>query len=340
MQQRFPRFFPALLAFLSVGVACASLAWACTPHAELGVDARSAPPGATVELSGFEFVPNQEVQVRWGSTSGPELATPRPVADARGAFKTSVTIPEDAIEDTYTIVGITHGRDRFHGKVYRAPLQFEVSRNPAPETRTTQTTRGASPRDEGAAGREGRSLITRGVNERETGPEPGRTVSQPRGGRRLGASTGHGAGGAPFTPAARGERSTAAIPALTPVSELATAAPSGASDGATGGSGPGVPAQADAPPGVDRSGRPEAGRTPPEGSATGDLWSGLSPGRAPASLTPSPADGRAVEDRDGRGLAVTAGLVGLALATLFAGFAVAEGRRRRALAVRGARRPD
>lgn len=73
-----------------------------------------------------------------------------------------------------------------------------------------------------------------------------------------------------------------------------------------------------------------------ERSATADLWSGFRSGSTPSTLAP-PA-GEEPERGSSSALAVGAGLLGLGAMALFAGFAVAEVRRRRALAATGADR--
>ena len=329
MDRRIRRFLPALLTLLSVGVVSAGLAWACTPHALLGADSRSGPPGAVVEMRGYTWVPNQTVELRWGGTGGPLLATP--VSNADGAFRTPIRVPQEALEETYTIVGLARGRDQFHNKVYRSGMAFTVTSEPARESRNERGANGGNTRAVGGQVHKDTSGGEPTARERGTGPGSRLTVP---GGERGDGSTGTGTGTGARTndtwssPGAGGARSHTASPAVSGSPEpAASEAATADSGGATAGAGPRVFEGSVAPGGADGSGKPES---PTERSATADLWSGfLSEDKTASPLTSDPTGEEARESGSTSALAVGAALLGLGLVALFAGLAVAEARRRR-----------
>ena len=86
------------------------------------------------------------------------------------------------------------------------------------------------------------------------------------------------------------------------------------------------------------SGTVPPGDHPSARSATGDLWSGFAPGQR-SSLVPKATDRLEPPDRPGSQFTVGAGVLGLGVLALLAGFGVAELRRRRR-APAGAGQPD
>lgn len=81
----------SILGTVSVCLAMAALAWACTPQAFISLSPSSGPPGTAVTVSGHGFVAGGRVDIRMGAVNG------APIATATGAtFAVTVTIPQSA----------------------------------------------------------------------------------------------------------------------------------------------------------------------------------------------------------------------------------------------------
>lgn len=73
-------------------VVAASAAWACTSFSTLRLGQTSGGPGTELAVTGAGAEAGKPVTLRWGSLTGPVLATA--VVDAGGAFAIPVTVPE------------------------------------------------------------------------------------------------------------------------------------------------------------------------------------------------------------------------------------------------------
>ena len=113
---------------LAAVFAAGSLAWACTPQATFGLSTDIGPPGTNVTATGASFY-GSPVELRWGSSTGPVLAT------ATGpSFTASFKVPS-AAPGYYTIVaqgvdGIGTARSGF--EITAPPsASFTATPNPA-----------------------------------------------------------------------------------------------------------------------------------------------------------------------------------------------------------------
>lgn len=77
----------------------ASMAWACTSQAHISVTPNEAPAGAEVTVNGEQFIPGNEIIIRWDSRDdGTELAS------VRGPeFHEDITVPKGAEPGTHLI---------------------------------------------------------------------------------------------------------------------------------------------------------------------------------------------------------------------------------------------
>lgn len=95
----------AVVAVSLGALGAASVAWACTPQANLVVRPGSGEAGARVAVSGERFAEGP-VEIRWNGPAGALLTT------ANGpSFTTSVTVPQSAAARTYYIVALARNAD-------------------------------------------------------------------------------------------------------------------------------------------------------------------------------------------------------------------------------------
>lgn len=298
MSGRARRMWMVTLGVLAAGLSAVAVAWACTPTADMTVDRASGPPGTQVTLTGTKF-DQGIVEIRWATTDS------APIATAQGPdFSLTVTIP-DAAPGYYQFGGVGYTRDgQAAGEAY---VSFQVT---APAGQ--QTAPPAAPTQPGHR------------------PAASRPDSRPSAERR--PATDHAVTVAPAAHAAPADPAPAA--AATPAAEpVAAAAPAAAQPAER----PSRTSTTAAAPRRHAAPRAAAQRAPA-------LRDPVAPVRldrsTPARRTPSRdawAPSGAARDQ-GAGLsaqlAVGAGLLGAGLVALFAGFGVAELRRRRAPAGR------
>jgi len=307
MRREQRRFIALALGVIAVGLTSASLAWACTPLADVAADRTTGPAGTAVTLTGKDFAAGNRVEIRWNSARGALLAEVAP--DGQGGFQATVRVPR-APEDTYTIVALS--------KEGGARLPFTVGQ---PNTAVG----GGGQR--GQAGPEQRSGSTSG--DEAVGGD--RTSATARGGDSSPARG--GASPRPVAPAPRSQpeggivRNGSGGPGAEPTSAVSPASRSGQAQAA------GSVRRADdggqATAGQD--GRRGAPDIPGERSAIGDLWSGVSSERPSRTSVIDPGAGADDGLSPQRSLGV--GLLGLGLMGI-AGFGLVAAMRRRAVKVR------
>jgi len=117
------RFWLVACCALAPLLVVASVAWACTPQATIGVQPAAALSGSAVAVEGADFSSGGPVEIRWNSASGPLLAT------ATGPeFSADIRIP-DVPPGVYTVLAV--GRDQQGNVVGYARTSFKVE--PPPE---------------------------------------------------------------------------------------------------------------------------------------------------------------------------------------------------------------
>ena len=283
-----------MLAVAAVVVGAASLAWACTPQAQITLSPQEGAPGSTVIVRGSQFVPDQPVQIYWGSSSG------TPLGQATGpSFSKAVTIPENASAGVTNVVA--------RSGVWEAKDAFKVVPNDPPPPSGPG---GGSSNPPGGGGSKPGGAGQPTGNPNGTGQ---RDSGGPGGGPDRADRTGAPGSGGPATGAERSARgglrsNPAVMKTRSGQVVFGGSVPVGAPQAAAG---------------AIRSTRR---------SASGDLWSGFS-SPARASLTPGLTD-QAGAATPGAGLRVGIGLLSTGLVALFGGLLVAEVRRRRAAAAR------
>jgi hypothetical protein len=313
-----------VMGLLAPGVVAVGLAYACTPQANIHTDT-SGVAGTRVLVSGDEFAPAGRVDIHWGSTTGPVLAT------ATGpSFRTSVTIPE-APPGVYTIVAL--GLDAANAVAGEGRQAFEVigaepaaspsSSAPAgdagaaatPSTQAAEPAAAAgaqpsvSPPPDGVTGKT-RTPSTSRTPVRGASPSKSTAPSRPA-----------------HTPAAQpraGARATAASPVSSnpPVVR--------AQDGRAVFGGSVAPLAARRSAHAGRSAKEPATASPQRPRPAAQPSVARSP-----SLSPSAADPRMAQPSSpGSTLMLGIGLLGVGMVALFAGALVAGVRRRRAPATR------
>lgn len=315
------------LAFLSLMVVGAGLAWACTPQARVFInspgEARAA-AGDTVTVRGIKYPEGDTVRIRWNGPQGRLLGTAQ--LGERDDFTTTVRIPADVAPGSYVIYAIpSAGTRRFEGNEDAgwASIAVEPRRRGAPTGPGTPT----GPRNPTGPGNPTRPGTPTGPRRPSTSPsargipgsvgrgEPSRpdlggTGSSP-GARDI--SSGRGSDGSAVSrPEGRSAGGAGAVPEVFPGSE----APK--SSGTTG----------------SASGTAWGDRQP---SGAQSPWKRPRAGKAP-SLTDGEAEAGSNSPLSAR-LAIGAGLLGIGLVALFAGFAAAEVRRRRLATQPGRRTP-
>ncbi len=291
----------------------AAIAWACNPQAHMkcgGAQGCQVGPGGSLNLSGTYFQTNTDLTL--SLDSGATVATVK--TNSGGAFSATIQAPSQP--GSYTLLA-----KRSDGKTRSglpARLSFEVtSSSSATPSPTAQPPASAAPQaQQGPA-----------FNE----PSVNRSPAQKRSssGGREGSGT-PGDSPAARTPASGGSDGTAVTQDDTGRNVFGgSVAPSGGSTtpsfaspsaSPTGGS--------QAEPSTGTSGRSSG--TPSEQAAAGDVWSGFGSGSS-ASLLPNATDA-APEGGTDSGFGWGIGLLALGLLALVSGVAVAEVRRRRALA--------
>lgn len=297
----------------------ASMAWACTTQAYVGrIDPGSGAPGSRATVTASQFNPGP-VEIRWNGTGGRLLAT------ANGPdFSVEITIPS-ASPNTYSVVAVQRSGSVILGK---AAVQFEVTPARAAESGgyqsgssgdTSSTGQAASARTAGGSG-------STGTSGSDAGTAPASPGTLGNGGAAFPGEP--GSVGAPAAASAATGQPADAVPAAPSAvasSRGVSAAPVPAA------SGPSAP-QPDSPSAAPAR---DDDRVPvSKASATGDLWSGFAGGAATVgpSLADAPASNTGVSPQ------AVAGLFSAALVALFAGFALAEAGRRRAVVVSASRR--
>ena len=295
----------SLLAVTAAGLWVVAIAWACTPQAFVSLSPSSGPPGTVVTVSGRGFVADAPVEIRMGAVDS------APVATATGpTFAVTVAIPQDAAAG-YRLVGAT-GYDRdgqVEGSTARA---FRVTGTAAPST---------APARQAPASRHARP--------RHATPSPARTPVR----HSAPSQSRHALH--PARPALRGRPPAAAVHAAPAHAAPATAVGGTHALGAVNAGGQpagkartvsevNVARHADGPWAWHaRSARAHHAAAAP--ARRGATQTGRS---APWDVARAPDSQRSGGPTTG--LAIGAGLLAAGLVALFAGFAVAEVRRRRA----------
>ena len=298
---RFSRSVAVGLGVAFSAMFAASVAWACTPSAQISARPGSGRGGDQITVVGGAWDTLGPIDIHWNSVDGPVLAS---ASGSTSDFSVSVRIPEVA-PDIYTIVAT---QPRLGGGVTKAAAAFQVTTTGGGAGATSssgQTTTRAS----GGSGRSVASSsppASSGSDQAGEATEVAPSVVTPAPGA---VATGD--------PTTSGRAATAA---------------SGARNGASASS----PAAGDTRAPVTQAGAPpvavrESGDQTPAPLSTSalvsnDLWGGFTStsglGVGP-SLVEAPAAGHPS--------VTTAGLAvfSFALVALFAGFGLAEARRRR-----------
>lgn len=179
-------------------LAAASVAWACTAYANISITPQTGPPGSEMTVQGRAFAEpatSNPVEIRWGSATGPVLATaPGP------SFSVPVTVP-DADPGVHTVVALQ--RDKQGTLLGRTSAQFEVT-DPAPAA--------AAPGEPSPA-----PAAASPAPEEQPARQPARQQAQP-------APAGRGAPAPAATPAPAAPPAPVAVVASAPVAPAAQAA--------------------------------------------------------------------------------------------------------------------
>lgn len=340
-----------ILGFMVVAL---GVAWGCTVQAGItSVSPDSPYPGDVITVTGNEYHANATIQLHWGK-GGPVIGSS--TADEAGVFTAEGTIPASAEPGEHLVVAkdpnvSTPGHGEASVMVNVAGEQPEpapapdTANEPEPAQESTDEAPQPEPADQTAPSTPEGERQQVGGERQHVGAQP-----QPAEGERqhVGATEPSvDAGAAQPAPAS-------AEPADPAPAEAAPAEPAPA-DTAPEPAPTSAEESAESAPSVDTSGpvtlgpdqfdrgstgaKPEA--APSERSATGDLWSGVTPSEAP-SLTPEPGyDSAAEAGQTGPGqFAVGLALFGAGLTVLLAGAGVPALRRRRAVAHARATRSD
>lgn len=309
-------------------VTAASVAWACEAGIFSGTPAITANPSSVtvgtteVQVSGRSWTNRELVVFRWGSENGAQIGSALP-GGTNGEFTTSVTIPQVAAGDSYSILAIQNGGKRY-GLPFRVTAPASSGNTDQPPTESQNTTNSVSVADPEPAP----------SNE----PSPS-SASAPSGTARTPVAAApppvtSTSGRAPATLGSEPGRAGGPVPAVV---EPTVASPTGRTPAAVQGAGL-LPDPAPAPlagaveqraSGTTDGTGIASGAVDPVPSprtASGDLWSGFSQATGPSgpSLNSLPAASGGSSD-----LAIGLGLLSAGLVALFAGFGVAEVNRRR-----------
>ena len=343
----------ATLGMVAMVLGGMSLAWACTPHAQVSVNPDEGHAGAQITVRGTAFVPGP-VQIRWNSESGELLG------QASGPnFSISVRIPQ-APAGVYSIVAVAtdaHG-NYAHGATFQV-LATEGSTSPpsneAPPSEESQTSGGGSGGggSQGSGGSGNTSNSTNGGSGSQSGGGRGESSSSTSGGTT--GPSGSGGGSAPQSgspgsgfPSQGGSRGDSrpggsVVPDAGPASSNPPILRTAAGQKVFGGS-VGVAEFVSSPSTAARGSdsttalsRTRSTEQPSEAAATSDLWASvdsLGPSLTPSITAAAPGVGVDGESR----YAVGVGLLAAGLVALFGAFLAAEVRRQRVLAQAPSRR--
>ncbi|HUP71333.1 MAG TPA: hypothetical protein VM142_16185 [Acidimicrobiales bacterium] len=300
---------------MAVAAGAASVAFGCasvtSPYLNALEPNRGAVP-ASVVVSGGNWVANQNVNLVWAPT-GESIGSAQ--TSGNGSFSTRVTIPasaetgKDYVHYVRATQGATTGNTPFGVDSPAEDKEFSV---PAPAPVTYASTSGGDPN---------RKTNQTPAEETRTAPAPtggsGGIPSRPA----EADSTPVGDTGAPATVT----NAEGAAPART-AAPTRQQSPNPATARAAAPSSPLVPSA----PSVAAAPVTEEEATAAARSASGDLWSGFAQGPATVgapSLTALPTTTSGTSP-----LAIGMGVLSAGLVALFAGFGVADMRRRRELA--------
>ena len=289
----------------------AAIAWACNPQAHMkcgGAQGCQVAPGGSLNVSGTYFQTNTDLAL--SLDSGGAVTTVK--TNAGGAFSTTIQAPSQP--GSYTLLAKRSDGAARGGLPAR--LSFEVAAPSAAAPSPTADAPAATPQAQGPA-----------FNEPSVNQSPAQRPST--GGGDQGTST-PGDSPAARTPTSGGSDGTAITQDAGREVFAGSVAPSGDSSTTSFGSPSAAPTSgSQAEPATGTSGRSSG--TPSEQAAGGDVWSGFGSGSS-ASLLPSADDAAVSDGGAGSGLGWGIGLLSLGLLALVSGVAVAEVRRRRALA--------
>lgn len=308
----------------AASLAAASVAWGCASVTSPYLDAlepRTGPAETTVVVRGGNWEAHTPVDLSWAPT-GQRLGTASP--SGGGAFSVRVTIPREAEKGVdyvdyvrATQLSTTKGRT-----VANTPFGVDSPADDGspdvPEQRveavTSASTSGGTPR--------------RGTTEEQQQTSPsGSTGQAPSGSGGIPARPSGAAAPADSSAAPQADAAPVAgsAPAAAERQRQAAAQAARPGAGSATNSGLNLPAPATPAPATPAPGDGEQRVAAPAGSATGDLWSGFAGGTAPEpGLVSLPEPDRSLSP-----LAVGVGGLGIGLVALFAGFGLAEVRRRR-----------
>lgn len=293
----------------------AAIAWACNPQAQMRcANGCLVGPGETLSVSGTYFQTNTDLSLTLNSGSPATTVT----TNSGGAFSASIQAPTQP--GSYTLLAKRSDGAARGGLPARLSFEVRAASVTAPAPQGTQPQAAPNPqqgpafREPGVVDSPAQERSGNGVRERSNGNSqrgtPGGTPGTSAPLTRAPASNGSGG-----TPSVSGDTGSDVF--------AGSVAPTGSSTTEFGSS----PVQDQAPTGA--SGRSAAG-SPSEAAAGGDVWSGFGSG-SNASLLPSATDA-APDGGTGSGFGWGLGLLALGLVSLVSGVAVAEVRRRRALA--------
>ena len=119
------RVVVAVVGVLAVVLASVSVAWACVPQGSLSLAPESGTAGSTVTAKASGFSAGSTVEIRWGSKTGPLLAT-----GTGASFSTPITIPAAPPGVHYVSAAMT-GEHRDHSATVAA-FQITAPGAPAP----------------------------------------------------------------------------------------------------------------------------------------------------------------------------------------------------------------
>lgn len=297
----------------------ASVAWACTQQAFIGsISPGSGPAGSRATVTARMFNPGP-VQIRWNSTDGTLLAT-----GTGPDFAVAVTIP-NATPDTYSVVAVQREGNVVLGK---ASISFTVTPADTAMSGGYNSSEGGTTASEGQAASGSTSRSSSGNQVAPGGSDP------------AAGSVTSGNGGAAFPTESQAPGASAPTPAA-PTSAASSAHSVASGSAGTAQSGGGtvrspLTASTAAPGDRNQNSIPATAATddvssasPSARSATADLWGGFASSEPSRSVgLDAPVSGSGSTSP----LALGAGLLSVGLVALFAGFGVAEHRRRRVLA--------
>jgi len=134
MTRTYRQLTSLIVSLMALGVIAGAVAWACSPDADIGIDAFVVEPGDPVTVTGTAFTATvggstvpANVELRWDSAGGPVLA------HAVGpSFAQAVRIPAAGpAEHAIFAIGRHPQTDAFQGSA-RATLRVGAAPNPAP----------------------------------------------------------------------------------------------------------------------------------------------------------------------------------------------------------------